>query len=120
MTFFLQRPVFAARLLPLYYGGNESLFAFTPPADMTINVVYSGRDLDADFRLQRLPSSGGTPVSGVSSSTSSKNVSAGPDRGNTYHIPDRYLSDSGQPLPGQRVNYGVCPTSYMTTVPLLR
>ena len=83
-----------------YYGGNEALFTFTPASNMFINVAYSGQTWTQISVYNGCPTSGGTCVTGISSSASSKNVSAAVSAGNTYFILIDTWPTPNSPCPG--------------------
>lgn len=74
--------------LDFYYGGLEALYVFTPDAPISnFTVSYTGQTWTGVFIFQGCPTSGGTCVTNVSSSTASKvtspvNLAAGV----TYYI----------------------------------
>ena len=70
----------------LYFGGNEALFTFTPTADMTVNVAYTGQTYTQISVYAGCPTSGGACVTGISSSSSSKDVTAALAGGTQYYI----------------------------------
>ncbi|MCO6493454.1 MAG: hypothetical protein J5I98_33850, partial [Phaeodactylibacter sp.] len=83
-----------------YYGGNEALFTFTPASNMIINVAYSGQTFTQISVYNGCPTSGGTCVAGISSSTSSKNITATVTSGTTYYILIDTWPSPASPCPG--------------------
>lgn len=70
----------------LYYGGNEALFTFTPGSSMTVLLSYSGQTWTQISVYAGCPTSGGTCVNGISSSASSKSITASLTGGTQYYF----------------------------------
>jgi len=78
----------------------EALYRFTPAASMVVNIAYSGQTWTAIAVFNGCPTSGGTCVAGVSSTTSSKDVNATLVGGNTYYILVDTWPSPPSPCPG--------------------
>lgn len=69
-----------------YKGGNESLYTFTPAASGNYIVSISGQTWTSIFVYAGCPTSGGTCVNSVGSSSTSKSLTVALTAGTTYFI----------------------------------
>jgi PKD repeat protein len=69
-----------------YRGGLEALYVFTPTTSGPWNISYSGQTWSGIFVYAGCPTSGGTCVANITSSTASKNLNATLTAGVTYYI----------------------------------
>ncbi len=84
----------------LYFGGTEALFTFTPASNMTVLVSYSGQSWTQVAVYAGCPTSGGSCVSGLSSSASSKSITANLTAGTQYYILVDTWPSPPSPCPG--------------------
>lgn len=69
-----------------YKGGQEALYTFTPSTTGTYIVSVAGQTWTGIFVYAGCPSSGGTCIGSVGSSTSSKSINVSLTSGTTYYI----------------------------------
>src|SRR6056297_1976521 len=88
-----------------YFGGDEALLVFTPSTsgsyDFSIDGSVSWTQLSV---YEGCPTSGGTCLSGVSSSATSKSISANLDAGVTYYILVDTWPAPQSPCPGTNIS----------------
>ncbi|MCB0636508.1 MAG: T9SS type A sorting domain-containing protein [Lewinella sp.] len=84
-----------------YFNGNEALFSFTPAANMTVNLAYSGQTWTQLSVYLGCPTTGGSCVAGnFSGTSSSNNVMATLTAGMTYFILIDTWPTPNSPCPG--------------------
>ena len=83
-----------------YRGGLEALYVFTPTTSGPWNIAYSGQTWSGIFVYAGCPTSGGTCVSNITSSGSSKNLNATLTAGVTYYIMFDTWPTPNSPCPG--------------------
>ncbi|WNM18785.1 GEVED domain-containing protein [Flavobacterium capsici] len=69
-----------------YKGGNEALYKITPTLTGSYTIAYSGQSWSSIFVYQGCPSSGGTYINSVSSSSTSKSLAVTLTAGTEYYI----------------------------------
>ena len=69
-----------------YLGGLESVYKFTPTSSGSFTISYTGQTWSGIFVFQGCPTSGGTSVGNITSSSSSKNISVVLTSGAEYYI----------------------------------
>ena len=84
----------------LYYGGAEALFTFTPASSMSVLLTFSGQAWSQISVYAGCPTSGGTCVTGISSSATSKSISASLTGGTEYYFLVDTWPSPPSPCPG--------------------
>jgi hypothetical protein len=69
-----------------YYGGQEALLVYTANFSGGMNVAYNGQSWTMIAVYNGCPTSGGTCLGGISSSTTAKDLTVSVVSGNTYYI----------------------------------
>ncbi len=84
----------------LYMGGQEALYSLTPTTSGNYNIAIAGQTWTGIFVFQGCPTSGGTCIGNVTSSTSSKNVNVTLTAGLEYFIMFDTYPSPDSPCPG--------------------
>jgi hypothetical protein len=83
-----------------YMGGQEALYSLTPTSTGNYNIAIAGQTWTGIFVFQGCPTSGGTCIGNVTSSTSSKNVNVTLTAGLEYFIMFDTFPSPNSPCPG--------------------
>jgi hypothetical protein len=85
-----------------YYGGQEALYTWTPTSNYSgVTIAYSGVSWSGIFVFNGCPTSGGTCVANITSSTTSKTLTVGNlTAGVTYYIMFDTWPTPNSPCPG--------------------
>lgn len=70
----------------VYYGGNEALLRFTPQFAKELSLSFEGQAWTALVVYAGCPTSGGSCVGGVASSSTSKSLTVDVEAGQEYFI----------------------------------
>lgn len=84
----------------LYYGGNEALFTYTPATSGSVLLTFSGQSWSQISVYAGCPTSGGSCVTGISSSASSKSITASLTAGTQYYFLVDTWPSPPSPCPG--------------------